>query len=227
MWNNIQYRSIYYSTNCKQIHKDTQGNPVSNTISTRPCRRKKFSTIKSVKKSLQPTQNSTHTSCLSMCTLWHVEFLNEQECVHKRLSSPLHLGTLHDVFVQMISLAHRQPNYLSSSVSSEPKLTSALTHTHRPIHIPQGCLSATLLPQCVMEAITLLLRAASVELWKTHFAPRYRSCLHHRNKTHTVHLGVSFFTVYTTKRKMCIALNCSNSSDLWWHSRLVSHILVL
>lgn len=89
---------------------------------------------KNVKKSPQFTQNSRHTSCLSMCTLWHVEFLNEQECVHKRLSSPLHLGTLHDVFVQMISLARRQPNYLSSSVSSEPKRTSTLAHTHSCTH---------------------------------------------------------------------------------------------
>ncbi len=119
---------------------------------------------KIVKKSLQPTQNSRHTSCLCMCTLWHVEFLNEQECVHKRLSSPLHLGTLHDVFVQMISRARRQPNYLSSSVSSEPKHTSTLAHTHQPVHIPQGCLSATMLHRCVMEAITLLLSASNVEL---------------------------------------------------------------
>lgn len=106
-----------------------------------------------------------------MCMLWHVEFLNEQECVHKRLSSPLHLGTLHDVFVQMISLACRQPNYLSSSVSSEPKRTLTLTHIHRRIHIPQGCQSATLLHHCVMEAITLLLSAYDVELGKTRLAP--------------------------------------------------------
>lgn len=103
-----------------------------------------------------------------MCMLWHVEFLNEQECVHKRLSSLLHLGTLH-VFVQMISLACRQPNYLSSSVSSEPKRTS----THRSIHIPQGCLSATLLPHCVMEAITLLPSTGNVEHGKTRPAPGY------------------------------------------------------
>lgn len=102
-----------------------------------------------------------------MCTLWHVEFLNEQECVHKRLSYPLHLGTLHDVFVQMISLARRQPNYLSSSVSSEPKRTSTLAHTHRPVHIPQGRLSATPLHHCVMEAITLLLSAGNVALGRT------------------------------------------------------------
>lgn len=38
---------------------------------------------KNVKKSLQPTQNSGCTSCLSVCTLRHAEFLNEQECVHK------------------------------------------------------------------------------------------------------------------------------------------------
>lgn len=116
-----------------------------------------------------------------MCMLWHVEFLNEQECVHKRLSSPLHLGTLHDVFVQMISLACRQPNYLSSSVSSEPKRTSTLTHTHRSIHIPQCRLSATLLPHCVMEAITLLL---NVELGKTGLA-------------HTVGVGVVFTAIPT------------------------------
>lgn len=91
--------------------------------------------------------------------LWHVEFLNEQECVHKRLSSPLHLRTLHDVFVQMISLAHRQPNYLSSSVSSKAKRTSVHSRTHRPVHIPQGCLSETLLRHCVMEAIRLVLSA--------------------------------------------------------------------
>lgn len=87
-------------------------------------------TTKNVKTSLQPTQNSRRTSCLSVRLLWHVEFLNEQECVHKRLSSPLHLGKLHDVFVQMISLACRQPNYLSSSVSSKPKPTSTHSHTH-------------------------------------------------------------------------------------------------
>lgn len=91
-----------------------------------------MSAAKNVKKSLQPTQSSTYTSCLSVCMLWHVEFLNEQECVHKRLCSPLHLGTQHDVFVQMISPACRQPNYLSSSVGSEPKRTSTLTHTHSP-----------------------------------------------------------------------------------------------
>lgn len=106
-----------------------------------------------------------------MWTFWHVEFLNEQECVHKRSSSPLHLGTLHDVFVQMISLACRQPNYLSSTVSSEPKRTSTLAHTQRPVHIPQGeaseCHSPSLLPLCVMEAITLLLSTGTVELWKT------------------------------------------------------------
>lgn len=149
------------------------------------CWVKKISTTKNVKKSLQPTQNSRHTSCLSMCMLWHVEFLNEQECVHKRLSSPLHLGTLHDVFVQMISLARRQPNYLSSSVSSEPKRTSTLTHTHRRIHIPQGRQSATLLHHCVMEAITLLFGAGNVELGKTRLAPTYRSCLHHSNTVHS------------------------------------------
>lgn len=91
-----------------------------------------MSAAKNVKKFLQPTQSSTYTSCLSVCMLWHVEFLNEQECVHKRLRSPLHLGTQHDVFVQMISPACRQPNYLSSSVGSEPKRTSTLTHTHSP-----------------------------------------------------------------------------------------------
>lgn len=122
----------------------------------------KVHTTKNVLKSLQPTQISRHASCLWMCMLWHVEFLNEQECVHKRLCSPLHLGTLHDVFIQMISLACRQPNYLSSSVSSEPKRTSTLAHTHGPKHIPQGSLSATPLQHCVMEAITLLLGAANV-----------------------------------------------------------------
>lgn len=137
------------------------------------------------KRSQQPTQKQhAHFLCVCMCVcacvcvLWHVEFLNEQECVHKRLSSTLHLGTQHDVFVQMISLARRQPNYLSSSVSSEPKRTSTLTHTHRSVHIPQGRPSATLLPHCVMEAITLPLSAGSVELGKSHLAPRCRSCLH-------------------------------------------------
>lgn len=124
-----------------------------------------------------------------MCMLWHVEFLNEQECVHKRLSSPLDLGNLHDVFVQMISLACRQPNYLSSSVSSEPKRTSTLAYTHRSIHIPQDCLSATLLPHCVMEAITLLLSAGNVEHGKTCLAPRYRSCLRHHSDSLRAHLG--------------------------------------
>lgn len=33
-----------------------------------------ISTTKNVKKSLQPTQNSRHTSCLSACMLWHAEF---------------------------------------------------------------------------------------------------------------------------------------------------------
>lgn len=71
----------------------------------------------------------------------------------QRLSSTLDLGTLHDVFVQMISLACRQPNYLSSSVGSRPKSTSprshARTRTHTgPIDTPQGRLSATLLQQC-------------------------------------------------------------------------------
>lgn len=148
-----------------------------------------ISTTKNVKKSLQPTQNSRHTSCLSMCMLWHVEFLNEQECVHKRLSSPLHLGTLHDVFVQMISLACRQPNYLSSSVSSEPKGTSTLAHTHRPVHIPRGCLSATRLHHSVMEAITLLLSAGNVELGQAHLAPRYMSCPHPHYNTLCTLLG--------------------------------------
>lgn len=54
----------------------------------------------------------------------------------------LHLGTLHDVFVQMISLACRQPNYLSPSVSSRSKITSPRlfvrrrthTHTHTRAH---------------------------------------------------------------------------------------------
>lgn len=124
--------------------------------------------------------------------LWHVEFLNEQECVHKRLSSPLHLGTLHDVFVQMISLARRQPNYLSSSVSSEPKRTSKHTHTQA-VHIPQGCLSATPLHHCVMEAITPLLRAGDVELGRTDLAPRCSSRL---------------FLVFPHFLKMCVVLCC-------------------
>lgn len=61
----------------------------------------------------------------------------------QRLSSTLHLGTLHDVFVQMISRACRQPNYLSSSVSSRPKITSprlyvrrhTFSHTHTRSHV--------------------------------------------------------------------------------------------
>lgn len=74
----------------------------------------------------------------------------------QRLSSTLHLGTLHDVFVQMISLACRQPNYLSSSVSSRSKITSprlcvrgrthslARTHTRAHKHAtgPSECHSA-------------------------------------------------------------------------------------
>lgn len=52
----------------------------------------------------------------------------------QRLSSTLHLGTLHDVFVQMISLACRQPNYLSSSVSSRPKITSPRLYVRRDTH---------------------------------------------------------------------------------------------
>ena len=146
--------------------------------------------------------------------LWHVEFLNEQECVHKRLSSPLHLGTLHDVFVQMISLARRQPNYLSSSVSSEPKRTSTLAHTHRPIHIPQGRLSATLLPHCVMEAITLPLSAGSVELGESHLAPKRRSCLHHCS-----HALLTWAFCFSNKKKKCLVLF---SWVLCWHSRLVT-----
>lgn len=72
----------------------------------------------------------------------------------QRLSATLHLGTLHDVFVQMISLACRQPNYLSSSVSSGPKIISpclcvrghtlARTHTRANRHAtgPSECHSA-------------------------------------------------------------------------------------
>lgn len=121
-----------------------------------------------------PRKNSTHTSCLSMCMLWHVEFLNEQECVHKRLSSPLHLGNLHDVFVQMISLACRQPNYLSSSDSSEPKRTSTRAHIHR-VYTHTTGLSECCPPPCVMEAITLLLSVGDVGYGKTRPAPRRSS----------------------------------------------------
>lgn len=66
----------------------------------------------------------------------------------QRLSSTLDLGTLHDVFVQMISLACRQPNYLSSSVGSRPKSTSPCSHArahtqaHRHATGPSECHSA-------------------------------------------------------------------------------------
>lgn len=56
--------------------------------------------------------------CLCVCSgMW--SFWMSRNVYTKGWASPLHLGTLHDVFVQMISLACRQPNYLSSSVSSE------------------------------------------------------------------------------------------------------------
>lgn len=151
-----------------------------------------------------------------MCVLWHVEFLNEQECVHKSLSSPLHLGTLHDVFVQMISLARRQPNYLSSSVSGEPKRTSTLIHTRRPVHIPQGCLSATLLPHCVMEAITLPLSVlAMLSLGRLILFLVCGSCLEHHPKMLDDHLDVTAFhgLVRSKKKKksrpafMCFMLS--------------------
>lgn len=69
-----------------------------------------------------------------MCVRWYVQLLNEQECAHKRLGSLLHLGNLHDVFVHMISPACRQPNYLSSTVGSEPRHTPTLAYTHGPAH---------------------------------------------------------------------------------------------
>lgn len=131
--------------------------------------------------------------------------LNEQECVHKRLSSPLHLGTLHGVFVQMISLARRQPNYLSSSVSGKPKRTSTYSRTHTPVHIPQGCLSATLLHYCVMEAITLLLIAGSVELGWAHFAPRCSGRLRHHSNT------ICAFVCFLQFLKMCTVLRYFNA----------------
>lgn len=131
-----------------------------NTLLPVCSRKKKHQYNANVKKSLQPTQQPSHF--LSVCAYALACGVSEWAgmCTQK-VELSLHLGTLHDVFVQMISPACRQPNYLSPSVSSEPKRTLTHTHTHRPIHIPQGCLSATLLPHCVMEAITLLLTAVS------------------------------------------------------------------
>lgn len=83
----------------------------------------------------------------------------------QKVELSLHLGAVHDVFVQMISPACRQPNYLSSRVGSKPKLTWTLAFTHRPVHIPQGCLSATLLP-CVSWKLLLCCSLLPVLNWR-------------------------------------------------------------